>query len=118
MGTRVNYILAGEEGQVAAVLYANNSHPDVDPDQLFMKAVMASIGPTATVIDLLSQTYPSYSPSNHHRAGDTIFSIDRDQGDREYVLRAVYGAGGVCRIERDNLDGTVDAVDPKSVETL
>jgi hypothetical protein len=122
MGTRVNYEFSSDEGPAGLVLYVNNSHGDVDPDRLFADAVVRSTSISKMAVNLLSETYPT--TGGNHRAGEPVFTVDLDAGDREYVLRAVFGGvfEGVPTdrpvIERHELDGTVCEIDPDSLEPV
>lgn len=121
MGTRVNYELVGPEGSVGIVLYANNSHGDVDPDRLFVDAVRSGLTVTQAVKALLSEHYPNHG--GKHRQGDPVFTVDLEPGDREYVLRArpdamLEGGWETCYFERVENDGTVNAIDPDTCEVV
>lgn len=119
MGTRVNYEIADNYGNVGIVLYVNNSHEDVDTDQLFVDTLRHIFNPNSAIQRLLDQTYPS--TKGNHRTGERIFTVDFDQGDREYVVRATLdgiweGVANSVSFTRDNLDGTTYGVDPETLE--
>lgn len=121
MGTRVNYEIVNEEGTPAVVLYANNSHPGVDPDRMFVEAIRDCATLSTGLAGLLAARYPS--AEGNHRAGQPVFTLDTEQGDREYVIRAqaeqiFEGAPQVTYFTRDDLDGTVRTIDPETFELV
>ncbi len=121
MGKRVNYEIVGDEGSVGVVLYANNSHPEIEPDALFVRAVVENGSVSEAVRSLLGATYPS--ADGNHREGQAVFTVDLNPGDREYVVRArpealFEGRWEVCYFERVDLDGTVTEIDPDTCEPV
>lgn len=119
MGTRVNYEITNADGVPAVVLYANNSHPDIEPDRVFVKAIRDCRTLSTGLSELLAARYPS--AAGNHVAGQPIFTLDTEPGDREYVVRAqaeqlFEGAPQVTYFTRDNLDGTVLQIDPETFE--
>lgn len=121
MGTRVNYEITNEDGKAAVVLYANCSHSGVEPDRIFVEAIRDCRTLSTGLAGLLAARYP-WADGNH-RAGDPIFTLDTEPGDREYVIRAqaeqlFEGAPQVTYFTRDDLDGTVRSIDPKTFELV
>lgn len=87
MGTRINY----EIGDLPSVILYSNSHHDTEqPDQVFRALVKEhGISQTGLTRALLNAFYKTASGS--HKAGDPMFSLDLEPGDREQVLRVTYG---------------------------
>jgi hypothetical protein len=88
MGTRINY----EIGDLPSViLYSNSHHDSEDPVKVFRSLVKEhGISQTGLTRALLNAFYKT--PSGSHKAGDGMFSIDLEPGDREQVLRVTYGS--------------------------
>lgn len=95
MGTRINY----EIGALPSVILFTNSHHDSeDPEQVFRALVKEhGISQTGLTRALLNTFYKT--SSGGHRAGDHMFSIDLEPGDREKVLRVNYTLQGASITE-------------------
>ncbi len=83
MGTRLNIVLANEN-RVAAVLFSNSCHPEVDAELIVRTHAAAAKGLTELATWLLSNTYPSTVGPNWKDY--PVFSLDAEPGDHEKVL--------------------------------
>jgi len=85
VGTRVNiYVKGDKDSEVCAILFSNNSHPDVEPEALIRNIAEIALGPNDFVRKCLVFAYPS--SKGNHREGQPIFTFDPYPDDHEYVL--------------------------------
>lgn len=100
MGTRVVFeIMVRGLAAPVAILFANYSHPDVEPVHIFETVVTNGQNRTDILDELLGFRYET--AGGNHRANDRIFSIvEAPYGDYEFIMRLDMD-GNVVRIENE-----------------
>lgn len=103
MGTRVVFeIMCEHDGAArpAVILFANASHPVIDPLVIFETIVDNAQSRTQVLAQMMGRIY--VEPGGVHRAGDPIFNIvDDPYGDYEFIMRL-------------NVDGSVERIEARA----
>lgn len=92
MTNRVSYLIenCGDIFDVSSIaLSCRNSHPEIDPNWLFIYAIKDSNTPSDVLEILMAARYPS--DGGDHRNGDRVFSVDFAPATSDYSLVCSYG---------------------------